>query len=98
MIKDHEKRLVKLESMFESKPSLKGALSKQTLPAHLLALRTEGYFSTARTAQEVHEKISPKYPCDIDRIMMALFRLSKNRELRKVSKSVDGNKVKAYVS
>ena len=50
-----------------------------------------------RTAREVQEKLQPSYPCDVDRIAMALLRLNERKELRKASKVVDGRKQVAYV-
>jgi hypothetical protein len=67
------------------------------LPDHILSLRDSGFLSLPKTSGEVHERLQSKYPCEANRVAMALLRLQRRRELRKASKVVDGKKQAAYV-
>lgn len=83
-----------------SKPKSPATLAqntRSTLPEHILKLRAEGFFAQPRTAQETHAKLAPIYACDVKRVMVALLRLKKGRELRKASKTLDGKRQAAYV-
>jgi hypothetical protein len=77
-----------------------GPKSVQTmaLPDHILKLRDTGFFNSAKTSSEVHARLQTKYPCEPDRVAMALLRLQRRRELRKASKVTGGRKQVAYVS
>jgi|SRR6267142_5335385 len=68
------------------------------LPDHILKLRDTGFFDSAKTSSEVHARLQTKYPCEPDRVAMALLRLQRRRELRKASKATGGRKQVAYVS
>ena len=68
------------------------------LPDHILRLRDTGFFDSAKTSSEVHARLQTKYPCEPDRVAMALLRLQRRRELRKASKVTEGRKQVAYVS
>jgi hypothetical protein len=68
------------------------------LPDHILKLRDTGFFDSAKTPSEVHARLQTKYPCEPDRVAMALLRLQRRRELRKASKVTGGRKQVAYVS
>lgn len=70
---------------------------KKTLTTHLIKLRSSGYFKEARTAKEVHLKLKATYPCELNRVAVALFRLHKSKQLRKVSKLFEKKKQVAYV-
>jgi hypothetical protein len=67
------------------------------LPEHILHLRDHGFFKQARTGNEVYSAVQEKYPCQIDRVQMALLRLQRKRSLRKTSKVVDKREQVAYV-
>lgn len=67
------------------------------LPDHILELREKGVFKAPRTAREVHEALGSMYPCDFDRVRVALIRLTGRKQLRKTSKLIDGKKTAAYV-
>jgi hypothetical protein len=67
------------------------------LPDHILKLRDSGFFDSPKTTGEVHERLQSKYPCEPDRVAMALLRLQRRRELRKSSKANGGKKQVAYV-
>jgi hypothetical protein len=67
------------------------------LPDHILSLRASGFFDSPKTSGEVHERLQSKYPCEPNRVAMALLRLQRRRELRKASKANDGRKQVAYV-
>lgn len=96
-------RLKRLEkAVFGSRPKEdarktgKGS-SRGGLPAHLLNLRDSAFFKEPRTVKETHAKIQSNYPCDLNRVAVALLRLQKRRQLRKTSKGVGDNKQVAYV-
>ncbi len=72
-------------------------LSGEGLPAHILTLKDQDFFTEPRTAGEVKGKLKSKYPCEHDRVAMALLRLQRRRQLRKTSKMVDKKKQVAYV-
>jgi hypothetical protein len=67
------------------------------LPEHIVDIRDSGFFKEERTANEVHAALQEKYPCQIDRVQMALLRLQRRRLLRKTKKLVDGKEQVAYV-
>jgi hypothetical protein len=97
---DHERRLVKLESLI-GKPTSSKKTSRPgkrvTLPQHILRLRDSGFFEQPRTANEVHKKLLPTYHCELDRVVMALFRLASRKKLRKATKTVNQRQYQAYV-
>ncbi|SRR5439155_9318123 len=68
------------------------------LPDHILKLRDTGFFDSAKTSSEVHARLQTKYPCEPNRVAMALLRLHRRRELRKASKATGGRKQVAFVS
>lgn len=68
-----------------------------SLPNRILELRKADFFKQPETSQEVHAKLQPTYPCDLDRVNMALLRLFKKKLLRITSKTIKGKKLKAYV-
>lgn len=70
---------------------------KNTLPKLILQSREQGSFKQPKTPQEVHKKLQSIYPCDLNRVEVALLRLYKKRQLRKTSKIVGHKKVLAYV-
>lgn len=71
--------------------------TKGGLPERILDLRERRFFSRPKTGKEVHARLNPAYPCEADRVFMALLRLSKKKKLRKASKVIDGKKQVAYV-
>ncbi len=71
--------------------------SKMTLPKHILALREKDFFKQPKVSSDVHVKLSPSYPCDLNRVEVALVRLHKRRKLRKTSKLVNKKRLTAYV-
>jgi len=96
-------RLTRLEkAVFKSGPPEKpGNADKDStgkaLAAHILKLRDGSFFKGPKTAGEVHERLKSKYPCEQNRVGMALLRLQRRKLLRKSSKVVDKNKQIAYV-
>jgi hypothetical protein len=74
-----------------------GRAEGMALPDHILKLRDTGFFNSAKTSSEVHARLQTKYPCEPDRVAMALLRLQRRRELRKASKDTGGRKQVAYV-
>ena len=97
------RRLKRLEEAVFGSRSLRetGGATKRDrrarLPDHILKLRDSGFFDSAKTSGEVHERLQSKYPCEADRVAMALLRLRRRRELRKSSKAIEGKKQLAYV-
>jgi hypothetical protein len=96
-------RLTRLEkAVFKSVPD-KGsgdadkASDSKALPAHILKLRDKDFFKGPKTAGEVREKLKSTYPCEHDRVAMALLRLQRRRLLRKSSKVIGDKKQLAYV-
>ncbi len=71
--------------------------TQKSLPDHILALRGSGFFAQPKTYNEVHAKLAPIYPCDVDRVKVACLRLQKCKELRKSSKMIGGRSQVAYV-
>ena len=71
--------------------------SAKTLPSYILELRGQGFFKQAKTAKEVHAKLQSVYHCNLDRVVMALLRLQRRKQLRKSVKLVGKKKQVAYV-
>ena len=70
---------------------------KNTLPARILELRDKGFFAQPKTARDTHAKLRASYPCELNRVEVALSRLGERKKLRKASKLVGGKKQAAYV-
>lgn len=70
---------------------------KVSLPALILPLREQGFFKQPKTPEEVHKRLQSIYPCDLNRVEVALLRLHKKRQLRRISKVVKDKKIIAYV-
>lgn len=96
-LQDHESRILALEKILGNakKPKIKN--NRQTLPEHIIELRDEGFFSQAKIAEETHAKIHVKYPCELNRVEVALVRLAGKRQLRKASKIMNEREYQAYV-
>ena len=99
---DHEARIRRLEKTLL--PSSKGGRSTANAPAspkglpdHILRLRESRYFTTPRTAEEVHKKLQSTYQCELNRVGVALNRLADRKKLRKASRRVGQRTFKAYV-
>lgn len=75
----------------------KKASSRKSLSDHIIELRDGGYFKKPKTAKEVYTKLQTIYPCDLNRVEVALIRLSQKKQLRKTSKVQDDKKITAYV-
>ena len=73
------------------------ASGSKGLPAHILNLRDQNFFRKSKTAGDVRERLRSKYPCEYDRVAMALLRLQRRKQLRKSSKVVDKKMQVAYV-
>lgn len=71
--------------------------ASKALTDHILILRSAGFLKQPKTAKEVHNKLYPTYPCNLNRVEVALLRLSQKRQLRKTSKSQGDKEVLAYV-
>ena len=96
-LEDPEKRISELEKLMGKAKKSKVNLGKQSLSDYIIGLRDNKFFSQPKTAEEVHSKIIEKYPCELNRVAVALVRLSGKRKLRKASKIVNNKKYKAYV-
>ncbi len=73
------------------------ASAPKTLSEHVLALREAKFFAEPRTEKETYEGVRTSYHCERKRVGVELLRLSRRRELRKASKTVEGKKLAAYV-
>ena len=71
--------------------------ANKRLPAQILTLKDQDFFKKPKTASEVHARLESKYPCEHDRVAMALLRLQRRRQLRKTSKLLNKKKQVAYV-
>lgn len=78
----------------KSKVQIIPAHSK-SLRNHIVEIRDSGFFKQPKTAREIHEKLQTVYPCDLNRVEVALVRLGK--QLRKTSKLQAGKRITAYV-
>lgn len=68
-----------------------------SLPNLILKLRDGGFFRQPQNVNDVHKKLSPTYPCSLDRVDTALRRLKERKKLRITNKIIKGKKVLAYV-
>jgi len=97
---DHERRLIKLESVIGTTSPLRKARRprpQSTLPQHITRLRDSGFFAQPRTGDEVHAQLKSTYQCEPDRVAMALLRLATRKELRKATKTINNRRYQAYV-
>lgn len=102
LLDDHEQRLSRLESLLikikEEKPRSSDAQNKHAhLTDKIIELRDSRFFSHPKTAEETHKKLQETYHCESNRVAMALLRISKRRELRRITKEVNEKTYKAYV-
>lgn len=100
--KDIVNRIEKLEKAVFVQPIKKLSNTKTntaggSLPDRILDLRKAGFFKQQKTAQEVHAELQSTYPCDFNRVEVALLRLLKRKFLRITSKTINGKKLRAYV-
>jgi hypothetical protein len=80
-----------------AKPSAHEPKTRASLPDHILDLREAKFFKEPRTAREVHTKLSATYHCEQNRVVIALLRLQRGRQLRRATKQ-EGDKTQvAYV-
>ncbi len=96
ILDDHENRLQRLEGTSKPKSTPAKLGEKKTLADVIITVRNGGFFSSPKTAEETHDKIQAGYPCEVNRVAVALIRLSSRKELRIASKTVNGKKLKAY--
>ena len=97
LIKDHEKRIKRLESLLPQQKSDVITKDKRKLTDHIIELRTKGFFAQPRTAGETHSKLKETYHCELNRVAVALLRLAKRKQLRRASKTIEKKKHQAYV-
>lgn len=69
---------------------------KNSLTTLILQLRGQGFFEQSKTVAEAYVKLQSVYPCDTNRVAVALVRLRKAGELRKTSKLVHDKQLIAY--
>lgn len=101
-LNDVIRRVERLEKMLvgsagQGQPKKKKGSGNESLPDRIIVLRDSGFFKQPKTIPEVHAKLQSTYGCELDRVVMALLRLSKRKLLRITSKVVGGRKLKAYV-
>jgi hypothetical protein len=96
--------LLTVELLKEEAPGKKGSKiriketqrEELTLPERILALRNNNFFRSPRTDADVHTEITKTYPCDLNRVSVALLRLSKKKELRRTTKVEENKEYIAY--
>jgi len=96
ILDNHEERIKKLEKVLVKPNVIKAKKDKKSLSEHIIGLREEGFFAQPQTAREVHKKLEGMYPCELNRVEVALTHFG-GKELRISSKEVAGKKLKAYV-
>ncbi len=69
----------------------------KTINDHILNLKTQKFFKQPKTAKETHIKLQGVYPCELNRVAVALLRSQKAGELRKTTKLINKKKITAYV-
>jgi hypothetical protein len=82
--------------MKEKTVSVIGA-KKSTLMDQILSLRSTNFFSSPRVAQEVHQEVTKRYYCTLNRVQVALTRAQQGKKLRRANKVFDGKTLTAYV-
>ncbi len=98
ILRNHENRLSRLESLLQKKKSnLTTHSDRKNLTGHIIILRDNNFFSAPRTATEIHQKLKETYHCELKRVGVALLRLAKRRQLRKSKKVIDNKTYQAYV-
>lgn len=70
--------------------------NREGIQRYLLDLRDRGFFKQAKVASEVHAELQASFPCELNRVAVALLRMHKKQELRKLSKIVDKSRKTAY--
>jgi len=96
-IEEHEKRIAEIEkAIFEQRVKPEEKQKFKGLPERILALRDNNFFGSPRTDVEVHTEITKTYPCDLNRVSVALLRLSKKKELRRTAKVKENKEYVAY--
>jgi hypothetical protein len=88
---------IKRKGVGPLKTLVESAGNKATLPSQILSLRDGGFFKQAKTPQETHTGLQSSYPCELDRVVVALIRLARKRKLRKASKLTGRIRKIAYV-
>jgi hypothetical protein len=63
-----------------------------------LDLKDKRFFSIPKTAEETYEELQKIYPCEDNRVAVALLRLANKKQLRKATKIIKEKKYRAYVS
>jgi len=97
VLKDHERRISKIESPSPKHKDLAKKGKANTLSDLLMGLRDSGFFLHPKTSEETHIKLQEQYHCEENRVAVALLRLANRRLLRKASKIMNGKKYHAYV-
>jgi hypothetical protein len=77
--------------------SSESVANKASLPSQILGLRDGGFFKQAKTPLETHAGLQSSYPCELDRVVVALIRLTRRHKLRKASKLKGRVRQIAYV-
>jgi hypothetical protein len=75
------------------------SISAGTIQGRISFLAREGFFEVSKSANEVKDRLRDKgYAYPIDRISIALIRLVRKRELRRLMEKRDGKEVYVYVN
>lgn len=90
-------RLSRLEAAISKKEKVAVEIGKASIADHIIVLRDKGVLGHPLTSQEIHKKLESIYPCSLDRVVTAVGRLSRRKQLRKTKKLVGKKKYDAYV-
>jgi hypothetical protein len=82
----------------EEKAGAERKIPAGTLQGRILNLRSEGFFNTPKTVGMVRKDLKTKgIHYSLDRISIALLRLVRKKELRRLAELVEGKEVYKYV-
>lgn len=99
ILENHEKRISKLEEILKEKAGMSKEVKAEYtgIAKRILELRDRDFFKTPKTIREVQLELKTHgFYYMVDRVAMALLRLVRRRELRRILE--EGKKKFAYVS
>lgn len=97
ILDNHERRISHIEALLLNPKTITPSKDKRKLSDYIVELRNKNFFLQPKIAEEVHKKLQETYSCELNRVAVALLRLSKRKQLRRASKIVDKKTYQAYV-
>jgi len=86
-------------AVMQTKTKEAPGISAGTIQGRISSLAHEGFFEVSRSANEVKDKLREKgYVYPINRISIALIRLVRKKELRRLMEKRDGKEIYVYVN